>query len=459
MMNNPNYGNGVNPTLLPLSSAQFSALSPQDQQAVLRGLSPQGQQQYRAWVARDMQINNNRMFMRMSREKTAYCPVTGGSGVTAAYSAGTTLYFDFPTVPGFAKQILIHYNLAVTPASGAGATYAVNPAAPFSIFSELQVLYNGPQIRTHPFFLSILDQSTRFHGSPQNRVIAGNNDSTTAAFLVGTTPITVGSANTWQGTLILRLNPLGEDTVPGLLPVAGTGNKPQLKLTCAPNFLGLDPLINPIAPTGNGSGWATTVTGNINVDMVIVDGTTMDNPTPLSLAWQNESTIQYYWDTALTPFNASVIQRQTIASKLKHWYVVSLVIDGQQASAFSTWNNFTGFQIGPDQVGQQSFASWNIANNVSIFDYMEREVRAPLGQDFAPGVIPWVLGPSRGIIDADNRNGMQWLNMYPGGYPATTHSYQMVAVGGQAAVGSFAAPTPRVETFLVSENAAGLKVA
>ncbi len=445
--------NALNMSLTP---AQVANLPAAEQAQYMRGLSPAQQ----ALVQQEVQnaiIHGNRKFMRNAIERTAYCPVTGGSGVTAAYAAGTTLYFDLPTVPGFAKALLITYSLTVTPATGTAATYALNKAAPWSIFSELQVLYNGPQCRTHPYFLKVMDQLQGFQKGQQNQVIAGQNDATIASNIVGQTNIVVNSGNTWQGKMLLRLNALGEDTVPGVLPVAGVGNKPQLKLTCAPAFLGLDPLINPIAPVG-GSGHAVTVTGNINVDLIFLDGTNYDSPAPLSLNWQSEPTLQYYWDTALTPFNANVIQRQTISTKLKHWYVVSIVIDANQTTQFTNLSNLTGFQLGPDQVGQQTFVNWNISNNVSIYDYLDRAVRRPFGQDLDDGVLAWIAAPGRGVINSSNHNGTQALNMYPGGFPAATHSYQVGSVNGQAAVGSFAAPTARVETFLISENSAGLKV-
>ena len=448
---------GVNTTMMALTPAEIATLPPEQQQQYMRGLSP-AQQALVQRAAQQQIVDANRLFMRQSLEKIAYMPVTGGSGTTASWSTTQqTLYFDFPTVPGFATGILINYSLTVTPASGSGATYALAPAAPWNIFSELQVLFNGPQVRTHPYVLKLLDMTKGFCRGAQNRVLAGNNDATAAAAIVGNPTLTVGSANTWAGKMYLPLNVLGEDTVPGVLPVAGVGNKPQLKLTCA-TFLGQDPLLNPVIPIA-GTAHAVTVTGNISCEMVYLDGVTMDNPAPLALQWQNEPTIQYYWDTPLTPFSANTIQRQTIANKLKHWYVFSIIIDAQQATNFSTWANITGFMLGPDQVGQQSFLNWNISNNVPIADYFDRYVRRPFGQDLDPGVIAWVSAPARGIIDADNRNGTQVLNMYPGGYPAATHSYQVAAVGGQGTVDGFAGPTARVETFLISENSAGLKVA
>ncbi len=437
---------GINPTMLSLTPQQVATLPADEQERYMRGLSPHQQQ----IVHGERAMSKNRAFMRKSVEKTAYCPVTGGSGVTAAYTPGSTLYFDFPTVPGFAKALLINFNLTVTPATGVGASYTKNPAAPWNIFSELQCLYNGPQIRTHPYFLKVLDQTKGWLRGDQNRVLAGNNDTAIAANIVGSQPLIINTGNTWQGKMLLRLNAIGDDTVPGVLPTMGVGNKPQLKLTCAPSFMGVDPLMNPVA--GSGTGAAIGVTGTVNVDMLYLDGTTMDNPNTLELMWENEPTLQYIWDTALTPFSANIIQRQTISTKLEHYYVVSLVIDGNQSSQFASLSNLTGFELGPDQVGQQTFVNWNISNNVSIYDYFDRQVRRVIGQDLDEGVIPWVMAPARGVIDASARNGSQTLNMYPGGFPAATHAYQVAGVGGVANI------TPRVETFLLSLNRAGLKV-
>ncbi len=451
---------GMNSTLMTLSPAQIAQLPATEQQQYMKGLSP-AQQQIVAQEVQQQIIGANRKFMRNSVERVAYMPVTGGSGVSATYTSGTTLYFDFPTVPGFAKGILITYSITVNPATGSSATYAVNAAAPWSIFSELQVLYNGPQIRTHPYLMKLLDQSLGFSRGAQNRVLAGTNDATIASNIVGQTNFTVGSNTTWTGKLFLPLNALGNDTVPGVLPIAGVGNKPQLKLTCTPSWLGLDPLLNVMSPVA-GTGHAMTgLTGTINCDMVYVDGTNMESPSPYSLNWQTEPTLQYYWDTPLTPFSQSTIQRQTISTKLKHWYVFSLIIDGALttgATQFAALANILGFTLGPDQVGQQTFTNFNISNNVSIYDYYDRYVRRPFGQDFDDGVIAWVTGPSRNVVDGDNRNGTLALNMTAGGFPAATHSYQMNSYTYQSAIAGFAACTPRVETFLISENAAGLKV-
>ena len=433
---------------------QIAALPP-DQQAAVIGTLPKNQQQAAqtsvAASAAQMIIKANRAFMRKALERVAACDVASGSGITANYASGQTLTFKFPAVgSAFAKALLISYNISITPATGTGAAYAANAAAPWNIFSEVDVNYNGAQIKTHPYLCKILDILKGFQKGQMNAVLSGNNDATVAAQIVGTTPLTVGSANTWQGKILLPLNVLGEDTVPGLLPMMGVGNQAEIKLTCAPSFLGYDPLLNPVATTG-GTGAAITInSGTVNVDVIFLDGSNMDSNVGLSLALSGEPTMQYFWDTPLSPLPQNLLQRQHISTLLEHWYVISLVIDGVQSSKFATIGNLAQFELSPDSVGQDKFKSWNVANNVSVYDYYDR-VRRRYGQDLDEGVIVWVDAPCAGIVDSDARNGQQVLNMRDGGFPATTHGYLVNSVSNTNIA-------PRVETFLISMNYAGLKV-
>jgi len=435
--------------MLALTPAQILSLPPDQQQQYIAGLSPQMQAIYQQEIV-NMQ---NADFMRNSLERTSQCFVTGGSGQNAAYSAGTTLSFDLPTTQGFAKGVLIEYNLTVTPAAGTNATYQMTQAGLFSLFSRLELDYNGPQIVTHPIIAKFLDMTKGFVRGAQNRVLAGNNSSAIAASDTGITPLVPGAGNVWKGYIYLPFNPLSDESPYGLLPINGVGNRPQLKLTCNPNMYGVDPFLNGIcAGANNGSGNSVTITGNVNVDCVFLDGTNMDQVAAKALAnWQGMPTIQYYWESSLTPFNANVLNRFTMSTKLEHWYAFAIVIDGQQSSTFlSSLSNLQAFGLSPDPTGQQYFVNYNISNNEATTNYYDRFIRRPFGQDLDEGVVAWVAAPGRGVVDADNKNGTQYLNMYSGGFPATSHIYQVGATGSVC--------TPRVELLLISKNNAGLKI-
>lgn len=400
----------------------------------------------------------NLAFMQQSLEKVAYCPVTGGSGTSATYTPGTTLYFDFPQLGGaYIKGLLVTYSLTVNPLTG--TSYALTAADLWAMFSEIKLDYGNTQIRTHPYFLKVIDQLLYKSSGKQNSVTSGQNDSNLTTQINGNTNITVTTANAWTGKIFIPLNVLGDDSVPGLLPAMSVGNTPQLKLTCTPNFLGPDPLMNVIS--GSGGGFTTPVTGTISVDAIYLDGSTMRTNVPLSLNLDTEPTLQYYWESALTPFNSGTTwQRKQITTRLEHWLMVSIIIDGARSDRFMSdstgstgnpYSNLSAFEIGPDQSGQNVFKGWNSGNNVSIYDYYDREIRRRHGQDLDPGVIVWVDAVTRGVTNPDNRHGTQVLNMTPnGGFVATNHAYQVVNTGTVC--------TPRVETFLLSMNYDGLNL-
>ncbi len=391
-------------------------------------------------------------FMR-SLEQFSYMPITGGNAQTATYSVGSTFYFDIPVVPsGFAKGILIKYNLAIKPATAGGAAYFLNAAAPWNIFSEIRVQYNGNQIRIHPYLLKVLDQYRGFGYGAQNKVLVGNNDATKAQNIVGNPQLAINVDNTWQGQFYLPLNALGEDDVRGLLPATGAGTHAQLVLTTPANFLGNDPLINPVSATGGASPAITVeTTSTISCDLVYLNGATLRSPTLLPPPPDIYGpTLQMYWEPQGTPLNTNAMSAFIIQNKMLHHFVVSIVIDGAQSTSFATWANVSQFEMTGDLTRSQKLMSYNVSNNVSIYDFFDRYERRKIGQDTDPGVIVWVASPVRGTQNPDNHMGHLALNMYPGGFPTATLGYNVVTPGSPSGYSA------RVETFLVSENTQGL---
>ncbi len=400
----------------------------------------------------------NHLYMQQCQEKLAYCPVTGGNGQFATFTQNQTIFFDLPTLgSAYIKAFLITYSIVFTPASSGTASYATNAAWPWNLFSQIKLDYGSTQINTHPFFLKQLDILQGFSSGAQQVVLSGNNDIQITNQLCPVPPaLTPGVAYTVTGKMLLRLNVIGEDTVPGLLPANTVGNTPQLKLTCA-TLQGADPLYNPILGT-NGNGTASISVSNtstISVEAVYNDGSSMRTNVPYSLSLGVEPTLQYYWEPPLTPFNSgSSWQRKQITTLLEHWYAVAVIIDGRQSNTFlSGWDNLTAFAIGPDASGQNYFYGFNDGNNIPIWDFFDRYMRIPHGQDVELGVIPWVDAPSRGVTNPRNHHGSQVLNMLPqGGFVATNHSYQVGTVSTSNSI------TPRVEMFLVSMNPKGLGI-
>lgn len=458
-----------------LTPSQVANLPPSQQSAYISSLSP-AEKQIVAQEMASKKTMDNRNFLRKSYERLAYMPASGGSGNTQAYTQGTTLVYDFPVVGGgYAKGILVRFSINLTFAAGTGATYALNPAAPFNIFQEIQVVYNGQQVRMHPYILKVLDQVSGFGKyAQQNGVSQGLQQSPTVNTFEGVAPNTgtttqnyfngaVSGTTTWVGAFYIPLNAYAPDSVPGILPVMGVGNKPQLKLICASAFMGNDPLLNPVYASGGSAGWSVTVNQGastfVSCDMVYHDGSTLSDPNGVAIDITSEPTGQFYWDTVLNPLSPGLLNRQHVATLLEHVYMISVLIDAQALGKFSTINNITSMQLSADTVGQQNFLSFNVSNNIPVGDYYDRLVRRVHGQDLDEGVFLWVDAPARGINDPDSRIGQQTLNMQPGGYPASSHAYQVTATNGLTTVDGGPKPTPRVETFLYSLNYDGLRFA
>jgi hypothetical protein len=425
----------------------MAANNQQVQQAQTQAMLQQWQAQQAALALK----NQDLAFMR-SLEKFMYCPVTGGNGTSQSYIPGT-LFFDLPVAPsGFAKGILIHYNLTVTPATASGAAYAVNPAAPWSMFSQFVLTYNGAQATGHPYEWKVLDQLKGFQRGQRNQVLAGNNDSTIAGLIVGSTPIVINTANTWQGSMYYPFNALSEDSVAGILPISGAGTKGQLQLTVPSTFLGNDPFLYPMSASG-GTNPSVTATGTVSCEVVYLDGSTANGtsllPPPPSVYG---STLQYYREPDGTPFNPGLtFQRYQLQTKMDHQYCVSIIIDGNQSSTFSTVSNILGIELTGDPTGSQKIMSFgNGGNNVPMSDYYDRYIRRKIGQDLDPGVIVWAAAPVRGTVNASNHMGLQNLNCYPGGFPTATIG---ASVNTTTTTNGYA---PRIVTFDICLNHQGL---
>ena len=440
----------INATQLALTPQQIQSMNPTDQAQFLSSL-PANQ---RAVYQQEMVNLGNMNFMRNSLANDVFCPVTGGNGPTQNYVAGSTLFFDLPTTAGFAHELEILYTVNFTLAAGTNAVYAPTPAGKFAIFNRVELDYNGPQIVSHPYFTSKLlpDVLSGYQRSVQNAP-GPYADQYLNTQLVGLQPTVVG-ANSWVGRQIIKLNPLSKESPYGMLPLSGVGNRPQLKLSTPSSLLGTDPLNNAIYTVSGTGGAISAVSGTIQVNCKFRDGKNLQGVTPYLLQnWQTMPTVQYYWESSLTPFNASgTINRFTIANKFEHWYAVAIIIDGQQSGSFiSGWPNVVSFGLSPDFTAQQYFEAWNVANNIPIADYFQERVRKRFLQDLPDeGVIPWVVAPMSGIQNGDNQNGAQFLNMYAEGFPATTHSYAVTSTSTTAVA--------RVELFLCSKNRAGLKI-
>lgn len=404
---------------------------------------------------RTMRAQSNAAYLANTFKKVATCPPTNG-GVSQAYTAGSALYYNFPTASGaFATDILITLNVNFTPATGTGATYAVTAASVFAAIFEIDILFNGTQARINPYFLYIIEL-LRSRQNPFPGAVPSNGFAVAALTTqISTVPTTLTGGTPVQWTLKFRipLAALHALSPAGCIPIQGSATKGQVLIQTAPSLFGPDPLVNAFYTTG-GTGPGVTINAGagsqVLVEAIYTDGTNPNSPVPLSLDIVGEPTAQYIIDTPLSPLASTVVQRQRITTLLKHYYVVSCVIDGNQSNQFSLVTNITGMELDQDSVGQNKFYIYNAnVNNVSIYDYYEY-IRHIYQQDMPQGIFILHHAEAFGQENPDNRMGNGALNMMAGGWTDVHHGYVLTSVNGLGTV------TPRVVLWLLSLNPTGL---
>jgi len=432
---------------------QLIGMSPSQRAAFLDEAYPDpksraaAQQQYT-----DMRADLNRQYMEGTLPKWAICPPSGSAGTFNTYATGTTLYWNLPTASGaFCTDLLFEVNVSLAFAAGASAVYAANAAAPYSLFSEIRLVFgSGNQVRTIPYITKILFPTRGYDRSLPSKALQ-NANATIDSNIVGTTAVAAGN-QTWAMYFRIPLAALHASSPAGAIPMMGTGTQAQIQMDCCATLLGPDPLTN-IAAVVSGTGHAITVNGGSTVKCFALyrDGTNFGGPKAMYLDLDGEPTAQYYIDTPLNGLSAGVMNRQRIQTLLKHYKVINIVIDGQQSNKFSAVTNLAGFEFDEDAVAQNKLLAFGAGtNNLDIYLYYEW-MRHTFAQDLDEGVILWASGAERNQQNPSNGTGQQVLNMLPnGGWTDINWAVQPTAVGGVANIST------RVVTLLVSENPQGL---
>lgn len=434
-----------------ITGQQLVGMSPQQRQLAVANLTPEEQQRVRTEYA-DAKYHNNDRFMRYAVRKTAPAPIFGG-GFSNTFAQGATLNWSFPTAGGaYARALVFSCNLTITLAAGTGATYGVGVAGPLGIFNQLVVKLNGTHHQIPPYVLQYLSQLNRVGGIPQpSTIIAGTKDTTIESNLNngGTYPTAVG-ANTWKFKFRVPLTAIAPTNPAGLLPMMSSATLPTVALTVNSALLGPDPEQNGIIATGGTGNAVSSVGGTITMDVEYLDGQNYWSPAALSVDLSGEPTVQYITDNVTQNIAAGSIQKCRIQSLFQHYAVIAVYMDGTTSGKFvSGLTNIQVLQFAMDSVGQNVFRQYGTGTNIDVFDVYE-QYRDIYQQDFAEGVFPWILGATTGTDNPDNRDGLQFLNMTPGGWVDVNHGVQFQTVG--------VVYPARIATYLVSLNPAGLKV-
>lgn len=432
----------------PMAIAQMDAAA---RQAYFASLPPDRRAAELASYRR-VQMEMNRYYMRNTVRKRAVAVQSSGGAYTQNWSAGAALNFTIPSAQNaFLEGFFVRHQLTVTPATGTAAAYALNAAAPLSLYDNITVNYNGVQHRFRPYILKTWQQMQKYLGYPvPYSPVAGQTIATRTAYRNSGNPLTVGSGNNWTHEFYVPMNMLHPQDARGLLPIMGGETTAQVILTCAPQVLGADPVLNTIAIT-TGTGHAVTVTGTVQVIAVYRDGTNYLSPTLLGVDLSGLGTVQFQQDIALTGITAGNVYRQKLSIMDELRWVFLTLIDGNQSNKFATDGNIQVLEFAKDSTGANAFWRVGTGTNMSIQEFYLDQFMG-IGQDTDEGIVPLVAGPITNEADVANLEGTSYLNSTVTGWTDARYGVQFGSVGGVAGI------TPRVEVHSIFVNSRGLVV-
>jgi hypothetical protein len=438
----------------PLTTSELASMSIPARQAYFSSL-PQDQATSARAAFDSSRIAMNREYMRRTIRKLAIAPQASGGALTQNYVLGQQLTFLVASANNaFLEGLRIRLNLTVTPAVGTAATYQLNAGAPLNVIDSIQLLFNGTQMNMRPLIRKTLRQLSGY-AKPQEPVqpLGGNleMDAYVDSYVSSTWPLLVGVGNNWNLEFRIPLNALHPQDARGLLPIMAPGTDVLVNVNCAQVGLGPDPIISPISSTG-GTLAAVTYSGTVQVIGEYRDGKTLQGPILQGLDILDMGTVQYVKDQNLNNLISGVIQRQKIAQVNHLFYVLSYVVDGQQSNKYSAISNFQILELDMDSVGTNSFWKLGTGTNIDVREFWV-DLQADIGQDIDEGIIPWVRAPIMNTADSSNLDGTAFLNTTPSGWTDVHWAIQVAAVGAVNGI------NPRVETFVVMINTAGLQAA
>lgn len=392
----------------PVNAQSPDSLQGQMYLAMMKQMTPQEQGNFRAAIALQQRKRANRRYMTDTIRKLGVA-LTNGSP-TQAYVTGTPLTFNMSTsLNGYMEGIVVRVVLNYTLATGTSAVYALGAAGKLGIIDTIEIRYNKSQCKFRPFALrqlSLLGALPQWvilsgpsSGTP-TEVLVGQQDATLEAYLNTAMPITAG-ANTTTLEFFVPLNLVHPSDPRGLLPLmAGdTGiqvivNTPQSLLAPGDTANFGDAILNALTP-GTGTGHAiSAISGTVQVEAVYRDGDTYSQlaklPFDISLL---EGTFQMQIDSVLNPLVAQSFQRTRLNIMGKHYYVILIVIDGNQPNVCAARSNLLYVENGKDATGSNVFWRYGTQTNMS---YYESEALLRLGrkQDLDPGCIAMINAPT-----------------------------------------------------------------
>lgn len=439
----------------PLTAGQLAAMSPAARQSYFNQLAQTdpGSASALKQSFDSQRMSLNREYMRRTLRHLTIAPQASGGAQTQNFSNGQQLSYLVPSANnGFLEALRIRCALTITPATGTAATYAINAGAPLNVIDSMQIVYNGTQLNTRPFVRKVLRQLSGYARSMEPVAPIGGNlevDAYIDGYITSTYPVTAGTGNSWNFEFRVPLNALHPQDARGMLPIMAPGTDVVVNIVCCTASMGVDPILSPVATTG-GTGAAVTIAGTIQVIAEFRDGKTLQGPVLQGIDILDMGTVQYVKDQNLNNLVSGIVNRQKIVQVNYLYYVISLIIDGNQSNKFASTSNIQVLELDMDATGTNKFWAYGTGTNIDVREFWV-DLQADIGQDIDQGVVPWVRAPIMNTADASNQDGVHYLNTTPTGWTDVHYGIQVNSVGGVAGI------NPRIETFIVMINTAGLQ--
>jgi hypothetical protein len=432
--------------------------------AVAAGINnPQSSQAIQAQLALMAQRADNVRYMVESMKKLA--PAMTAGIKTQPYAASQALTFNLPQPSNsYTRGVVIRTTLAYTLATGTGATYAKTAAGILAAFDTIEVIYNRSQIKFRPLWLRQLALMGAIE-MPSIPSVGGSgaggsqNDSTyLGPYLLTDLPTATG-AQTAQCNIWVPFNLFSADETRGLLPSMPGELGIQVKLTPAASLFGPDPVFNAIYTTGGTGAAISAVSGTVAVLSIYSDGESYATPNLLPYHMGIlDGTIQIQQDVPFVPLVVGAAQKNLVPISIvgKHYYLLALLVDGNQSNAYALNSNINYLGAAKDGVGTNMFWAVGQATNLDVQDFFWQERAKHCNNDLDQGILPFVEAPIQQSTDYSSRgssyDGTMYLNNSTAGWPAW---HAAVGINTQAGLGA-GVVTPRIEFFTAYVNPVGL---
>lgn len=423
-------------------------------QSLLASMKPDQAASLQAALAVQARKAANKYYLEVTQRKLA--PSLTNGVTQQAYMLNTPLTFNLTTaLNGFCEGILIRYTVNYTLGAGTSAVYGLTPAGALGLLDTVEVRYNKSQ---HKLRLQMLRELALL-GALEDYVIpesvfgGGQSIPFIQNYLNSGMSTTVG-AQTVSLELFVPFNLLGYNDPRGILPIIVGDTGIQVICNTPQAIFGSDPVLNALyAVSGTGHA-VTAVSGTVTVSAVYRDGDTFMSPAKVPFDMSAvDGTFQMQIDTQLLPLVANSYQRQKLTIMGQHVYVLLLVVDGLQSSAYSTLQNIQYIERGKDGVGGNTFDKYGLQTNLDIRDWLYLN-RLDAKQDIDQGVIPIFAGPTLRQGDPHLKSNRQILDNSRAGWPDWRYCVNVAAVGTGTLNGLPCAP--RIEPHVFYINPTGL---